>query len=269
MMKSLFTTAMIAAASALPTFAQDAVGTPITAQFIEGWRQADGTQVTGLRLTLAPGWKTYWRAPGDAGIPPHFDWTGSSNLGGVTVSWPTPKVFDQGGFRSIGYADQVILPLHVRPRSDGEPIAIRLSMDLGVCRDICLPATLDLSATLAASSTAPTPAIAAALAERPLSAAEAGAGAATCTLKPKSGGLEVTAQMSLANTGAGEVVVIEPGRADIWVSEPDIQRRGNRLTATADMVSVSGASLAVDRSAIRFTVLGKKRAVEILGCTPG
>jgi len=268
MLKSFFTAAILCA-SALPCWAQDTIGTPITAEIIEGWRTSDGTQVTGLRLTLAPGWKTYWRTPGDAGIPPQFDWSGSDNIGGVAVSWPTPEVFDQSGMRSIGYSDQVVLPLHVRPKSDGQAITLQLSMDIGVCRDICIPETLNISATLDATNSTPVPAIAAALAERPFGAAEAGAGMATCTLRPKSGGLEITAQLPLPATGGREVVVIEPGRADVWVSEADTARRGNILTATADMVPVKGTGLTLDRSALRFTVLGKNRAVELLGCTPG
>lgn len=268
-MKIATLTSVLLCAGIQPALAQDSLRTPVTAELVEGWRQADGTQVTGLRLTLAPGWKTYWRTPGDAGIPPEFDWTGSGNLDGVAVSWPTPEVFDQSGMRSIGYSDQVILPLHVRPQRDGQPVTVVLSVDIGVCHDICIPKTLTVSATLAASGGTPTPAIAAALAERPYTAAEAGADGATCSVRPKAGGLEITARLSLPDTGGQEVVVIEPGRTDIWVSEADTKRSGNTLTATADMVSVDGKALALDRSAIKFTVLGKRHAVELLGCTAG
>lgn len=230
---------------------------------------ADGTQVTALRLTLAPGWKTYWRAPGDAGIPPQFNWSGSRNLKGVSVSWPTPEVFDQNGMRSVGYADQVVLPLYVKPHREGKPVDVSLSLEIGICRDICIPKTLNVSASVHAAGGTPVPTIAAAIADRPYSGTEAGAGRATCRLSPSKDGLEITATVDLPHTGGREHVVIEPGRDDIWVSEADTSRRGGTLTATADLVPVSGGALALDRSNIQITVLGRDRAVELRGCTAG
>ena len=53
--------------------AQDAVE---GVALIAGWRQADGSRLAGIEIRLAPGWHTYWRAPGSAGIPPTFDWSG-------------------------------------------------------------------------------------------------------------------------------------------------------------------------------------------------
>ena len=60
----------------------------VSASVLTGWRMENGHHMAALRITLAPGWKTYWRAPGEAGIPPRFDWTGSDNLSAVTVHWP-------------------------------------------------------------------------------------------------------------------------------------------------------------------------------------
>ncbi len=66
---------------------------------------------------------------------------------------------------------------------------------------------------------------------------------------------------------AQEVVVIEAGDPSVWVSEPGVQRQGGTLTAQARMIHVDGGAFAVDRSALRFTVLGDGRAVDITGCT--
>ncbi|AXI45304.1 hypothetical protein C1J03_04175 [Sulfitobacter sp. SK012] len=267
MLKMLISLALMVAPPALAQ-SDGSKGAPISADVIQGWRQADGTQITALRLTLAPGWKTYWRAPGDAGIPPEFDWSGSRNLAGVGITWPTPEVFNQNGMRSIGYHDQLILPLHVKPKVDGKPVDIKLSMDIGVCSDICIPETLKITAILDATDAKPIPAIAAALAQRPYSGSEAGARGVTCSLRPKDGGLEITADISLPSTGSDEVVVIEAGRPGFWVSEADTSRQGNTLRAVADMVPSTG-SASLDRSAIRFTVLGQNRAVDIIGCSAG
>jgi DsbC/DsbD-like thiol-disulfide interchange protein len=260
-------------AAALSVFAtapsaQDAIGQPVTAELIQGWQQADGTHVSAVRLTLAQGWKTYWRAPGDAGIPPEFKWNGSRNLAGVAVNWPTPKVFSQNGMRSVGYTNQVILPLSVAAKQTGEPVHVNLEMDIGVCKDVCVPQRLSISGVLQAGSRAPVPAIAAALAERPYSASEAGAQGTLCSLSPSEDGLNITATLTLPSTGGKEHVIIEAGRADVWVSEATSERRGNALIAQAEMAANGSGFFALDRSAIRFTVLGSSHAVDLRGCAP-
>lgn len=256
-----------ALALSLFTLCAHASEDPIRAELIDGWVARDGSYIAGLRLTLAPGWKTYWRAPGDAGIPPQFGWRGSRNLRSVAVEWPTPKVFGQNGMRSIGYHDQVVLPLRITPQQDGKPVEMRLSLDLGVCHKVCLPKTIKLRGTLRADAGKPVGAIAAALAARPFSGSEIGAGATRCTLKPSSsGGLEITAQLALPPTGGKEFVVIEADNKDIWISETDVSRSGNMLMAVADLASMRGGSFALDRSTLRFTVLGRDQAVELRGC---
>lgn len=262
----LFTTALLTATST--AHADDPIGTPVTAELIQGWQQADGTQVSAIRLTLAQGWKTYWRAPGDAGIPPHFDWNGSRNIAGVSIRWPTPEVFDQNGLRSVGYANQVTLPLLIKTKHQNKPVKINLDMDIGVCKDICVPKTLSLRGTVDTENTTPVSTIAAALAERPYTAKEAGARGVSCTLSPSASGLNITATLNLPSTGRREHVVIEAGRSDVWISEATSLRHGNTLTAQAEIIPATPGALALDRSAMRFTVLGSSHAVDLLGCTP-
>src|SRR6056297_1939284 len=79
-------------------------GEVVRAEILGGWVTESGTRIVGLRLSLAPGWRTYWSVPGDAGIPPQFDWSGSDNLVGVRVHWPAPTVFETYGMRTAGYA---------------------------------------------------------------------------------------------------------------------------------------------------------------------
>ncbi|KIN73769.1 protein-disulfide reductase DsbD domain-containing protein [Sulfitobacter guttiformis] len=263
----LFATATIFTVNA--AHADDTFGVPVTAELIDGWQQADGTRVGAIRITLADGWKTYWRAPGDAGIPPHFTWDGSSNLAGVSVGWPTPEVFVQNGMRSVGYSNQVTLPLTFAAQKTGQPVDINLDLEIGVCKDICVPKTLSISGTLDSAETSPVPTIAAAMAERPYTAREAGARGVTCAISPSKDGLNITATMTLPATGGREHVVIEAGRPDVWVSEATSTRSGNTLTAQAEMIAGAGGAFALDRSAIRFTVLGSSHAVDLQGCVPG
>ncbi len=93
----------------------------------------------GLQIKLAPGWKTYWRTPGDAGIPPYFDWSGSENLKDVSISWPLPEKFETYGLTSWGYHDEVIFPIDVTLKEAGEPLDLKLRLQLGICENICIP----------------------------------------------------------------------------------------------------------------------------------
>jgi DsbC/DsbD-like thiol-disulfide interchange protein len=106
----------------------------------------------GIEIRLAPGWITYWRYPGDAGVPPRFDFSGSQNVARVTVLWPAPKGLSEGGSRSIGYSDDVILPLRVVPREPGRPVALALKADYAVCGQLCVPATGTAVLTLPVST---------------------------------------------------------------------------------------------------------------------
>ncbi|KEJ88767.1 protein-disulfide reductase DsbD domain-containing protein [Sulfitobacter donghicola] len=255
--------------TACTALADDPVGIPATAELIDGWQQPDGTRVSAVQITLADGWKTYWRAPGDAGIPPDFNWNGSRNLAGVSISWPTPKVFEQNGMRSVGYSNQVTLPITIAAKQANKPIKINLKMAIGVCKDICVPYTMSLKGTLGNTDGVPVPVIAAALAETPYSAAEAGAAGVSCTLSPSEDGMNITARLKLPSTGSNEHVVIEAGRPDVWVSEADTNRSGNTLVAKAEMIPNGSGPLALDRSAIRFTVMGSSHAVDLQGCSAG
>lgn len=248
-----------------PARAEEAL---VQAEVLPGWQTPDGTRMAGLRLRLAPGWKTYWRAPGDAGIPPVFDWSASTNVRAARIHWPAPHVFTSNGLRSIGYAGEVVLPVELEPQDPGQPMALSGQVDIGVCSDVCVPASLRIDAGLAAPG-APDPAIAAALDARPLGADAGGVRRATCRVAPIKDGLRIEAELVLPPTGGAEAVVIEGASPDIWVSEAEVTRDGARLMASADMVAPSGEPFALDRSAVVMTVLGSRRAVEIRGCTGG
>ncbi len=263
-----FASAVLLACAAFPALAGDPYEDPVSAQVLPGWVMPDGTRMAALHLKLKPGWKTYWRAPGDAGIPPEFDWSASRNLSGVGVTWPTPQVFHENGMRSIGYTRELIIPLAIAPTRAGQPVRLQGDMQLGVCSDICMPHSLHFDAIIDANATTPTPAIAAALAQRPYSASEAGVVSATCRIEPISDGVRIEARVTMPSAGASEEMVIEPGSADIWVSEPVTQRSGNTVIAVSEMMHVSGGAFALDRSNIRLTVIGASHAVDIQGCQP-
>jgi len=240
-------------------------GDVVEVELLEGWRRADGSHMAGLLVRLAPGWKTYWRAPGEAGIPPRLQLRDRAGLLAADLHWPVPEVFHSNGMQSIGYSSDVVFPLELT-LADGTG-ALRLAgrIDLGVCHDICMPVSIPLRGTLPAGGH-PDPRIAAALADRPLNAAEAGAGRVSCDLTPIRDGLRVTARIPLPRQGSDETVVFELPDPAIWISEAMTQRSGGTLTATADIVPPDAGPFAMDRSSLRMTVLAGGSAVELTGC---
>ena len=109
----------------------------------------------GISIQLQPGWHTYWRTPGDSGVPPHFDFSKSDNVEAVTVMWPAPNKFDDGaGGTALGYKQQVMLPLRIVPKSADKPVTLRADINYAVCDKLCIP--VEASAELAFASVAST-----------------------------------------------------------------------------------------------------------------
>ena len=250
------------AATCLAAFAQENVA---RMRLLDGWRDGD-RHFAGVEIALTPGWKTYWRAPGDAGIPPRFDWSGSTNLGAVRIHWPVPEVFDQSGMTSIGYSDRVILPVEVTPKDPQAPVALRLALDMGVCHDICVPVHAAARAELDADDFRSDARIRSALADRPLSAAEAGVSGLACDFSATEDGIAVTARMAMPPVGRGEYAVIETADPRLRVSEAALDRDGDRVVARAEIAAPRGAPLSLSRDALRLTILGGGGAVDIRGC---
>ena len=109
----------------------------------------------GIAIQLQPGWKTYWRTPGDSGVPPRFDFSKSDNVEAVTVLWPAPMKFDDGaGGFSLGYKKLVVLPLRIAVKNTDKPVTLRADISYAVCDKLCVP--VDARAELAFASVAST-----------------------------------------------------------------------------------------------------------------
>lgn len=251
---------------AAPAAAQDLPPDLARLEVLPGWRTGDGRHMAALRLTLAPGWKTYWRAPGAAGLPPVIDLAGSTGIAGAEPRWPVPDVFHFNGMRSIGYHDAVTIPLDLALEGTG---AAHLAgeIEIGVCDEICVPVRIPFSVELPPAGDRD-PVIAAALVDRPMTPEEAGA-QATCALAPAGEGLQLTVRLDLPSLGPEEAVVIETADPGLWVSEAAAAREGGTLVATAETLARDGGPPSVDRSELRITVLGAGRAVDIQGCRAG
>jgi DsbC/DsbD-like thiol-disulfide interchange protein len=109
----------------------------------------------GIAFQLQPGWKTYWRTPGDSGVPPRFDFSKSDNIEAVTVLWPAPLKFDDGaGGHSMGYHDGIVLPLRIVAKNADKPVTLHADINYAVCEKICIP--VQANAELAFASVAST-----------------------------------------------------------------------------------------------------------------
>src|SRR5713226_3276427 len=109
----------------------------------------------GIAFQLQPGWKTYWRTPGDSGVPPRFDFSKSENIEAVTILWPAPTKFDDGaGGHSLGYKNQIVLPLRIVAKNADKPVTLRAEINYAVCEKLCIP--VEANAELAFTSVAST-----------------------------------------------------------------------------------------------------------------
>lgn len=98
-----------------------------------------------IEIKLEPKWKTYWRTPGETGIPPYFDWTGSDNLLSAEVLYPFPRRFEDEAGSSIGYKSGVTLPVLITPKDPSKPVKLVLNAQYAICYDLCVPVTANQS----------------------------------------------------------------------------------------------------------------------------
>ena len=123
-------------------------------RLVSGTVTIDGkpSMIAGVQLRMEPGWKTYWRNPGDSGVPPSFDFKGSTNLKQAEVLFPAPHRFAEADGTAIGYDDEVIFPVKITPEKEGDAIELKLAFEYGLCKDICIPNEVSLDLMLAPST---------------------------------------------------------------------------------------------------------------------
>lgn len=143
----------LAAMQALPARAADA--SPWVNDLHSGFRLIAGAAKSnaaplraGIEIKLQPGWHTYWRYAGDSGMPPRFEFAGSTNLASVKVRYPAPRLFTDETGNTLGYMDGVILPLEVTAMDPKVPVTLRLKLYYAVCEKLCFPAEGNAEITL-------------------------------------------------------------------------------------------------------------------------
>lgn len=137
---ALFSQAALAASSPW------AEGTGVRVRLVTtGAPDGNGVIRGALDIDLAPGWKTYWRDPGDAGVPPQLDFSGSRNISVVDIAYPAPRRFDDEGGVWAGYKKPVRFGLVLKPGNTSKPMQLDAKVFIGVCRSICVPFQAQLS----------------------------------------------------------------------------------------------------------------------------
>lgn len=123
---------------------------PVPSAREEKTASEDGAVYLGVEVLIDPGTKTYWRNPGDSGIPPSFDWSQSDNLKSVEVLYPAPhRIADPAG-HTIGYKNAVLFPVRVAPQDAAQPVDVKLKFSYAVCGTLCVPAEANLALRLPA-----------------------------------------------------------------------------------------------------------------------
>ena len=112
----------------------------------------DGHSLGGIEIEMPETTNTYWRIPGETGIPTEFAFTASNGIADPTVHWPFPEIDRSRGYMDYAYYGNVVLPFEFAA-GEGTGAVLDVNVTLGVCSDICVPATAKL--TLPLTFTAP------------------------------------------------------------------------------------------------------------------
>jgi len=133
----LFVSLAPARAESASAWSQDAKS---AVRLIAGANKVGAPLRAGIEIKMQPGWHTYWRYPGDSGVPPRFDFSGSENVKAAAVSFPAPHLFSDDSGNSVGYKDGVVFPVSIVPKDPGKPVNARLKIEYAVCEKLCVPA---------------------------------------------------------------------------------------------------------------------------------
>jgi DsbC/DsbD-like thiol-disulfide interchange protein len=166
----------------------------------------------GVEIRLQPGWHTYWRYPGDSGVPPQFDFSGSDNLKSAKVLYPAPHLHKDESGETIVYERDVIFPVEVTPRDAAKPVQLHLTLDYAVCAKMCVPAKGKADLVLSSGNTA-NPVLQAAEARVPR---KVSAAAAELSVKRTGGGAKPQVAVDIPAPAQGPVTVLVEGPTAEW-----------------------------------------------------
>lgn len=235
----------------------------ISLEVLQGWRDTDGTHKAGIKLSMDPGWVTYWRVPGEAGIPPRFSFTGSQNIESAAFSWPRPLVETKYGLKSFVYRDEVVIPVSLTLNDPNGNAHLKGKLEVGVCDDICIPVQFSFDVELPPQTTSSAAQIKASLRTK----ATTGTASAVCDFSPAKDGMDVEIKVKSAKLGGREHAVVEHRDQSLWISPATLHRSGNTLNIQTEISENDQIPTGLQRGDLRITLVGENEMVEFNGCT--
>lgn len=220
-----------------------------------------------LQVRLDDGWKTYWRSPGDAGLPPRLDWSGSTNLASADLAWPAPQRHVLLGIETYGYEYEVAFPIAALPQRAGEPMDLAARVDLLVCSDICVPASFDLSLALPAGEPVPDARAAhdidRAVASVPGDGAAAGLAVEGVGVAGRGDDARLIVEVSSAEPFAAPDIFVEAGDGFAFAA-PSVAFGPGRRSLTADLALIQRPDETAELAGrtVTLTVVDGSRAME-------
>jgi DsbC/DsbD-like thiol-disulfide interchange protein len=226
-------------------------------------KSGDAQLRAGVEIKMQPGWKTYWRYPGDSGVPPHFDFSASENLKAATVLYPAPHLFTDETGQSLGYKERVVFPVVVSPQQPGKPVRLRLKIDYAVCEKLCVPAEGRAELILGSGNSTHNSELGAAEARvpRPVTAAQAG-----LTARRINAGTKPLVAVDFAAPAGQPVELFVEGPTPQWalpIPKPVKSAPAGRAQFNFEL---DGSPPGVDPKGqldLTFTIVTGERAVEV------
>ena len=231
----------------------------------------------GLQLRLTPGWHTYWRTPGDAGIPPTIDWRGSENMASAAIAWPAPRRLPPlGGLETLGYEDGVVLPISVTLLHPSAALHLHAEVDYASCKDVCIPYHASLDLVLPPGLARPGPEaslIAAARARVPGDLAAAQLKLFGAVVEPAKEGAVLSVRLTSAGTPLRAPDLFVEGAGDGSPARPDVTLSSGDDVATLRVPIRHVTADVLSRTVLRLTFVDGARSAEaeatpVLGTLP-
>ena len=233
---------------------------------IRGWRQSDDIHIAAINIKLEDGWKTYWRVPGIGGIAPILNWEKSKNIKNISQIWPTPNIYNEYGLQTIGYKNELLLPLQIQPIDKKQPIHLSITIDFGICSDVCVPIQTTVEKRLPERTSIGKKNILDTLEKAILSGNKSPFKIVKCNIVPIKDGFEVNAFFEgLASFDKDTLGVVEyPVKQNGWINQKASLISSNQLSVHAIVYNKSIHF--IDRSDLTLTIFTKNKAFEFDGC---
>lgn len=250
--------AAVAAASSLANAADQSTrefSSPYTSlRLLNAGKQSDVWH-SGIYITMQKGWKTYWRVPGDGGVPPSFDWAGSENVETIKVMMPLPHRFIDENGEGIGYKTEVVFPVDVKPKDPAKPTRLSLKMFYAVCNDICVPVQAEVKIDIDAKSASASDKFRLRAARAAVPVKDDENHLSVLSLKQVEADGKTSLEISLKG-------IKSPSQADIFVEadgnsyfrKPELVNQSDEMTTWRIAVDSFGGSLSLAGKSVRLTI---------------